>query len=496
MVTNQPVGGDPALVVDPAAHRVVRPDSSATVISARRAALLIAALGYCGGLVSVMHTVALPLLPRLPGQLHATVGDVSWVATSTLLAGAVANPVLGRLGDMYGKRRMLLVSLAALAAGSAVCAVSNSLVDLVVGRTLQGLGVGVIPLGISIARDELPAEKVNSGIALVSATLGIGAGLGLPLAGVILQYFDWHAVFWLSTLLSVLGLVVAVVLLPESPIRTPGRFDVVGAVWLSAVLVLFLVPISKAPSWGWIGGLPTTLFSLSLVGGVVWFFYERRCGYPVVDVTVMRRRPVMLANIAGAMLGFAMFVNFFATITILQLPDTVPHGFGTKIVVAGLVLLPGALAMVAMSPVSARITNARGARTSLLIGCLVVGAAYLCRPMLLGSLVAVGLGVALVNCGVGIAYGALPAVVMANVPISETGSANAVNALARAGGASIGSAAVAAAIGSLTVTIGGQVFPSLAAFQLLFFLSAAGALAAAGLAYLLPRSTSGSPRPS
>jgi MFS family permease len=164
--------------------------------------------------------------------------------------------------------------------------------------------------------------------------------------------------------------------------------------------------------------------------------------------------------------------------------------------VAGLVLLPGALAMVAMSPVSARITNARGARTSLLIGCLVVGVAYLCRPMLLGSLVAVGLGVALVNCGVGIAYGALPAVVMANVPISETGSANAVNALARAGGASIGSAAVAAAIGSLTVTIGGQVFPSLAAFQLLFFLSAAGALAAAGLAYLLPRSTSGSPRPS
>jgi MFS family permease len=388
---------------------------------------------------------------------------------------------------MYGKRRILLFSLMALTFGSAVCALSASLLPLVIGRTLQGLGVGVIPLGISIARDELPPSQVNSGIALVSATLGIGAGLGLPLAGLILNYFDWHALFWLSTALSVIGLVVAAWLLPESSIRTPSRFDGVGALWLSAVLVLFLLPISKVPTWGWFGPLPTTMFLLSAIGAVGWVRYETRCEHPVVDVAVMRQRSVMLANIAGLMLGFGMFANFFVSISILQLSDAVPHGGGASIVVAGLALLPGALAMVAMSPLSARITDARGARTSLLIGSVIVSAAYLARPFLLGSIFEVALGVALVNCGVGIAYGALPAVVMENVPVSETGSANAVNALARAGGASIGSAAVAAALGSLTVTVGGQVYPSLAAFQLVCAMAAVGALVGAVLAYLLPR---------
>lgn len=460
-------------------------------VDARRAALLIAVLGYCGGLVSVMHTVALPLLPDLPDELGATVGDVSWVATSTLLAGAVANPVLGRLGDMYGKRRLLLVSLGALVLGSVVCAASSTLFGLVLGRTLQGLGIGVVPLGISIARDELPAYKVSGGIALVSATLGIGAGLGLPIAGVVLHFFDWHAIFWVSTALAVVGFALAVAFVPESPIRTPSRFDLIGALWLSGVLVAFLLPVSKAPTWGWVGGLPNTLFALAVVGGVAWFRYERRRPSPVVDVAVMRRRPVMLVNLAGLALGFAMFANFYLSISILQLPDAVDHGFGESILVAGLVLLPGALVMVATSPLSARVTDARGGRSSLLLGATVVGFAYLVRPFLLGSPVAIAVGVALVNAGVGIAYGALPAVVMANVPVSETGSANAVNALARAGGASIGSAAVAAALGSLTVVVGGDEFPSLGAYRLLLLLAAVASFAAAGLAYLLPRDRGG-----
>jgi MFS family permease len=187
------------------------------------------------------------------------------------------------------------------------------------------------------------------------------------------------------------------------------------------------------------------------------------------------------------MLGFGMLANFFVSISILQLSDAVPHGGGASIVVAGLALLPGALAMVAMSPVSARITDARGGRTSLLVGSLIVGLAFVARPFLLGSVLEIAVGVTLVNCGVGIAYGALPAVVMQNVPVSETASANAVNALARAGGASIGSAAVAAALGSLTVTVGGQVYPSLAAFQVVCAMAAIGGLVGAGLAYMLPR---------
>jgi MFS family permease len=481
----------PALVIDDTHHQVERPDAAPVVVARRRAGLIIGILAYCGGLVSVMHTVALPLLPDLPGQLHASATDVSWVATSTLLAGAVANPVLGRLGDMHGKRRLLLVSLLALVIGSTVCALSGSLLLLIVGRTLQGIGVGAIPLGVSIARDELPADRVNGGIALVSATMGIGAGLGLPLAGVVLAVGDWHAVFWVSTALSIVGLVAAAVIVPESPIRAPSAFDFKGAVLLSGVLVLVLLPLTKAPTWGFAQPLPLTMFGVAALGAVTWYRYEQRQASPLVDVAVMRRRPVMLANVAGLTVGFAMFANFFISISILQLPAFVPHGFGASIMVAGLVLLPGALAMVAMSPVSARITNAHGGRVSLVIGSAIVGASFLLRPLLLGSLGAVALGVALANCGVGIAYGALPVVVMANVPVSETASANAVNALARAGGASIGSAAVAAALGSLTVTVGGEVYPALGAFVVLCILSAACAFVAAAVAWSLPRQSVG-----
>lgn len=470
---------------------VPRSATPAVVLDPRRAALLIAVLGYCGGLVSVMHTVALPLLPELPDALDASLGDVSWVATSTLLAGAVANPVLGRLGDTHGKRRMLLVSLGALVLGSVVCAVSGSLAGLVLGRTLQGIGIGVVPLGISIARDELPAYRVSAGIALVSATLGIGAGLGLPIAGVVLHWFDWHAIFWVSTALAVVGFGLAVAFVPESPIRTPSPFDLLGAIWLSAVLVAFLLPISKASTWGWVGRLPTGLFAAGVFGGITWFHYERRHPAPVVDVAVMRRRPVMLANLAGLTLGFGMFANFFLSISILQLSDTADHGFGASILVAGLVLLPGALVMVATSPLSARITDAHGGRSALLIGALAVGVAYLVRPFLLGSLPAVAFGVALVNAGVGIAYGALASVVIANVPVSETASANAMNALARAGGASIASAVVAAGLASITVTVGDEAVPSRDAYQVLFVASAAASFAAAGMAYLLPRERAG-----
>jgi len=205
----------------------------------------------------------------------------------------------------------------------------------------------------------------------------------------------------------------------------------------------------------------------------------------------MRRRPVMLANIAGTALGFGMFANFFVTISILQLSDVVSHGFGTSILVAGVVLLPGAIATVAMSPLSARITDLRGGRTTLFLGSLIVGAGFVTRPFLLGSLLAVAIGVTLVNCGVGIAYGAIPTVVMANVPLSETASANAVNALGRAGGAAIGSSVVAGVLGSLTVVVGGTAYPSLFAFQLLFVLCGMCAFGAAFLAYLLPRQRPG-----
>lgn len=448
---------------------------------------IIAVLGYCGALVSISQTVSLPLLPLLPDELDTSVSNVSWVATAAFLTGAVANPVFGRMGDMYGKRRMVIVALAALAAGCVIAALSSNVLGLVLGRALQGCGIAVIPLGMSIAKETLPPDKTSQGVALVSATLGIGGGLGLPLAGVLVGWYSWQSVFWVTTGLTLVALVLAIAILPTGARRSSQPFDVVGAVWLSACLVAILLPLSKSASWGWLRPLPLTLFVVGFAGLVGWSRYERRPTWPLIDVQLMRQRPLVLVNTAGLLLGFAMFTNMYGSIALLQAPETVAHGFGASVVLAGMIMLPGALAMMATSPISAWITDHHGARVSLLAGSAIMALGYLTRLGMLGSLWAIGLSVAVVNAGVGIAYGAMPSAIMAHVPDSETASANAVGTLARATGASLSSAAVAAILTSITIDVGGDALPGLGAFQLTFLLSAGAAIAAAVLAYRLPR---------
>ncbi|HWO68671.1 MAG TPA: MFS transporter, partial [Umezawaea sp.] len=195
----------------------------------RRPNTVVAVLAFAGVTVALMPTIVIPLVPRLPALLGSTPADTAWAITATLLAAAVATPTTGRLGDMYGKRRLLLVSLVLLVAGSTLGALSTTLAPLVVARVLQGLASGVIPLGISIMRDELPTERLGSATALMSASLGVGGALGLPTATLLADSVDWHVLFWLAAGLGVVATALVVALVPESSVRTGGRFDFTGA---------------------------------------------------------------------------------------------------------------------------------------------------------------------------------------------------------------------------------------------------------------------------
>src|SRR5699024_12373203 len=161
-----------------------------------------AVLGVGDIVVSLMQSLIIPIIPELPALLHASASDAAWAITATLLAAAVATPTMGRLGDMYGKRRMLLVSVVALVAGSVIGALTDSLGPMIVARALQGFSAGVIALGISIMRDELPSERLGSSIALMSASLGVGGALGLPAAAFLAENADWHVLFWASAALG------------------------------------------------------------------------------------------------------------------------------------------------------------------------------------------------------------------------------------------------------------------------------------------------------
>ncbi|WP_153037489.1 MFS transporter [Amycolatopsis sp. YIM 10] len=456
-------------------------------VAARRPNLVVAVLAFGGVTVALMQTVIIPLVPRLPELLGSTPADTAWAITATLLAAAVATPTVGRLGDMYGKRRMLLISLGLLIAGSVLAALSTSLAPLVVARVLQGLASGVIPLGISIMRDELPAERLGSATALMSASLGVGGALGLPLATLLAESVDWHVLFWVAAGLGALATVLVVTVVPESAVRSGGRFDFVGAVGLSIVLLCLLLAVSKGAEWGWGSGLTLGLLGVAAVVLLAWLRWELRTGEPLVDLRTSGRRPVALTNLASAVFGFSMFAMSLVLPQLLQLPAATGHGLGQPMTVVGLVLAPSGLVMMAMAPVSARITRLSGPRTTLITGTLVVALGYGLNFFLMSEIWQLVVMSSLIGCGIGLAYGAMPALIMSAVPVSETAAANSLNTLMRSIGTSVCSAVAGVVLSQLTVPFGPAEVPSLAGFRVVVAIGAGAALAAAFIACFIPR---------
>jgi EmrB/QacA subfamily drug resistance transporter len=444
-------------------------------------------LALAGITVSLMQTLVIPLIPQFPGLLQATPTDATWVVTVTLLAASVATPVVGRLADMFGKRRMLLISLLLMVAGSIVGALSDTLIPLVVGRTLQGLGGGVIALGISLMRDLLPAERLGSATALMSASLGVGGALGLPAASLVAQYADWHVLFWVAAGLGALVAVLVLTIVPESPMRSGGRFDAVGAVLLSAALVCLLLAISKGGQWGWTSGVIITLFVAAAVVLALWAWWELRIRQPLVDLRISARRQVLLTNIASAVFGFSMFAMSLVLPQLLQMPAETGYGLGQTILAAGLVMGPSGLVMMAMSPVSARISAAYGPKVTLMVGAVVMAIGYGAAIFMTAEIWQVVVVSAAIAAGVGLAYGAMPALVMAAVPVTHTAAANSLNTLMRAIGTAVASAVIGVILAQMTTSFGPLSFPSQDGFRVVLALGAAAALVALAIAAFLPR---------
>ncbi|HEY1180474.1 MAG TPA: MFS transporter [Phytomonospora sp.] len=454
---------------------------------------IVAVLAFAGIVVSLMQTLVIPLIPELPELLDAAPADATWAITATLLAGAVATPTVGRLGDMYGKRRMLLISLGMLVVGSVVAAVATSLAPMVVGRTLQGLAAGVIPLGISIMRDELPRERLGSATALMSASLGVGGALGLPAAAFLAENADWHALFWTAAGFGLVATLLVATLVPESAVRSGGRFDLLGALGLSAGLVSLLLAISKGGDWGWTAPSTLGLFAAAAVVLLLWGLWQLRTREPLVDLRVSVGRQVLLTNIASAVFGFAMFAMSLVLPQILQMPTATGYGLGRSMMTVGLVMAPSGLVMMAMAPLSARISRTRGPKTTLMSGALVVAAGYGLSTVLMAEIWQLVLVSALIGAGIGLAYGAMPALIMGAVPVAETAAANSLNTLSRSIGTSISSAVAGVVLAQLTMTLGPVTLPAKEGFQLVMGIGAGAAVIAFAVASFLPGRRSAAP---
>jgi MFS family permease len=451
-----------------------------------RSGLIVGVLAAAGITVSLMQTLIVPLIATLPALLHTTTANAFWAITATLLAGAVAMPVSGRLGDLYGKRRVMVASALLLSAGSFVCAPAETLVPMVAGRALQGLGMGVIPLGIAIMRDVLPPQRLGSAIGLMSSSLGVGGALGLPAAALVAQYVSWHALFWAAAGLGLLMSVLILVIVPESPVRSPGRLDVVGAIGLSAGLVLFLLPVSKGSEWGWTSGTTLGMFGASVLVLLLWGWWELRVPAPLIDLRTSARRQVLMTNLASIVIGFAMYAMSLITPQLLQLPVATGYGLGRSMVEAGLWMAPGGLVMMAISPVAARLSAARGPKTSLLLGALVIAAGYLLALVLMRHAWGILIFSAVVAAGIGFAYAAMPSIIMSAVPRTETAAANGLNSLMRSIGTSSASAVLGAVLANMTIQVGPATLPSEAGFRTGFVIGAGVAVLAALIVTAIP----------
>ncbi len=463
------------------------PSHSAKTATRRPTGLIIAILCLSGTVVSLQQTMVIPLLPDFPKILNTSPDNVSWLVTVTLLTSAVATPIVSRLADMVGKRRMMTVAMVLMVIGSVIAALGGNFVTLVVGRAFQGFAASLIPVGISIMRDELPKEKVASAVALMSATLGIGSALGLPLSGIIYEAFGWQAIFWLSAAVGITLIIAVLAIVPESELRTRGKFDFLGAAMLSIALTTLLLAISKGGSWGWSSEPVILLFITTAVVLAVWFPFELRVSQPMVDLRTSARRPVLLTNIASILVGFSMYANMLSTTQQLQMPKVSGYGFELSVVVAGLCMVPSGLAMVALAPISAVITKRFGAKTTLIVGALVLAVSYVARVFLNSEIWMIIVGAMAVSMGTAIAYAAMPTLIMRSVPITETASANGLNSLLRAVGTSTASATVAAILTSVVMDHNGVSLPTLDAFKFIFWFAAVAALLSVGVTAFIPK---------
>jgi EmrB/QacA subfamily drug resistance transporter len=434
---------------------------------------------------ALAQTMIIPALPAIQHDFGASQEATTWLLTIFLLTSSVSTPVLGRFGDMYGKEKILLLALGVFAFGSFVCAIGGSIGLLILGRAIQGTGGAIFPLAFGIIRDEFPPERVATSIGLISATFGIGGGLGLVLSGLVVDHFSIDWIFWFPVVVTTLAALATWRFVPESPVRVQARIDWVGAGLLSLTLACLLLGVSEGNDWGWESARVLGLFASAAVLAVTFVWFERRVPEPMIDMQLMARRPVWSTNLTAFAIGFAMFGSYVLIPQLVELPAVTGYGFAKTTTVAGLLMLPSALVMLGAGPLSGWLGLQFGSRLPLALGGGFTALAYVELALFHETLAELAVGGVLIGIGIGLAFAAMANLVVEAVPRDQTGVATGINTIMRSIGGSVG-AQIAAAILAGNVILGGR-YPAESGFTEAFAMSAVAAVIALLVTFTIPR---------
>jgi EmrB/QacA subfamily drug resistance transporter len=395
-------------------------------------------LTIAGTAYALQQTMVIPALPTLQRELNTTTTWVTWVLTVLLLVASIATPIIGKLGDQYGKERLLVITLVMFFIGCAGAAAAWNIWILILFRAVQGLGAPVFPLSFGIIRDEFPPDRVPVGIGLISAVYGIGGGFGIVFSGLIVDNLSWRWLFIFGAIPVAISAVLVHRFVPESPIRTPSRVDFAGAALLSGGLICLLLALTEGESWGWTSARVGGLFLGSAVFLAAWVGAELLVPEPMVDMHVFVQRQVLFTNICALIAGFAMFGTFVLIPNFVESPSSAGYGFSASATKAGLYLLPSSVALLFAGPVAGLLGRRTGFKWILAAGMLLVAISAGMLAVWHDEPWQILVSMPILGVGIGFAFAAMATLITEAVRPSETGIATGVNTVMRTIGGVIG----------------------------------------------------------
>jgi predicted MFS family arabinose efflux permease len=411
-------------------------------------ALVVAAVGSLGA----------PLITSVATTFHVSLASAQWTLTITLLTGSIATPLLGRLGAGPHRRGAILATLGIVVAGSALTVLPLSFAWLLIGRGAQGVGLGLTALMMGVARDHLQEDRGAATIALVSVASTIGIGVGYPLAGLLTELGGVRAAYGLGLLVTTVAFLAARCAMPAPPAGRSARVDIPGALLLAGGLFLVLLLASETNLWNRRLSLALALAAIAALLLCIWAVYELRSASPLVDLRLARHPAVAGANAAMLVGGVGMYLLLVLITRYAQTPRSAGYGFGLTTFVAGIVLVPFSLLGFIAGKLTPRLRERMGAPVLLAGSAIVVLGAYALFAVARSNIAELLVSMAILGFGVGSFSAAMPAVILAVTPKSETSSAMSFNQVVRSVGFSFGSA-----VGGLVLAAGadpGHLFPT------------------------------------